>query len=73
MLKIKKGDAVQVIVMVFAIAVALEQLAIAPKIIELTLSIVLGSLGLAAALAFGLGCKDVAGKYIQNVVDKLKK
>lgn len=67
------GDAVQVIIVVFAIAVALEQLSIAPKIIELTLSILLGSLGLGAALAFGLGCKDIAGKFIQSLVEKLKK
>jgi hypothetical protein len=64
---------VEVIVMVFAIFVALEQLNIGIRITELTLSIVLGTVGLGLALAFGLGCKDIAGKYVGELIDKLKK
>ncbi|MGA2775532.1 MAG: hypothetical protein ABSE81_05665 [Candidatus Omnitrophota bacterium] len=67
------SKAVEVIVMVFAIFVALEQLNIGIRITELTLSIVLGTVGLALALAFGLGCKDIAGKYAAELIDKLKK
>ncbi len=64
---------VEVIIAAFVVFVALEQLGIGIRITELTLSIVLGSVGLGLALAFGLGCKDIAGKYIDDVIDKLKK
>ncbi|MDD5108653.1 MAG: hypothetical protein PHC29_03980 [Candidatus Omnitrophica bacterium] len=64
---------VETIVIVFAVLIALEQLKIGITITELTISIILGSLGLGLALAFGLGCKDIAGKYVAEMVEKLKK
>ena len=64
---------VEVIIGVFAVFVALEQLKIGIRITELTLSLLLGAIGLGMALAFGLGCKDIAGKYVEDLVDKLKK
>ena len=63
---------VEVIVIAFAIFVALEQLKIGIRITELTLSIVLGAVGLGCALAFGLGCKDIAGKFVSELIDKVK-
>lgn len=67
------GKVVEVITMVFVIAIALEQLNIGARIIELTVTIILASLGLGAALAFGLGCKDLAGKSVGEFIEKLKK
>jgi len=67
------SKAVEIVVMAFAIIVALEQLNIGIRITELTLSIILGSVGLGAALAFGLGCKEIAGKFVGDFLDKLKK
>ncbi|MCM8789562.1 MAG: hypothetical protein NC916_00865 [Candidatus Omnitrophica bacterium] len=64
---------VEVAIVVFAILMGLEQLQIGLRITELTLSIILGSIGLGLALAFGLGCRDLAGKAIEDFVDKLKK
>jgi hypothetical protein len=64
---------VEVVIMVFAILVALEQLNIGIRITELTVGILLGSIGLGCALAFGLGCKDIAGRYMNEAIDKLKK
>lgn len=64
---------VQVIVIAFSVFVTLEQLKIGIRITELTLAIVLGSIGLAFALAFGLGCRDIAAKFMQELIDKLKK
>jgi small-conductance mechanosensitive channel len=64
---------VEAIVIVFAVFVALEQLNIGVKITELTLSIILGCIGLGVALAFGLGCKDAAGRYVNELIEKLKK
>ena len=63
----------EAVVMVFAIIIALEQLNIGAKIIELAISIVLGAIALAVAIAFGLGCKDIAGKAISDLIQKLKK
>ena len=64
---------VESIVIAFAVFVGLEQLQIGIRITELTISIVLGSLGLGLALAFGLGCKELAGKFVAELVEKLKK
>jgi hypothetical protein len=64
---------VEVVVMIFAIIMVLEQLQIASRIIEITISVILGAMGLGLALAFGLGCKDIAGKAMAEWIDKLKK
>ena len=64
---------VETIVIVFVIFVGLEQLKIGIRITELTLGIILGSIGLALALAFGLGCRDIAGRFVGELVEKLKK
>lgn len=66
------GKVVEVAVIIFAVAITLEQLGIAAKVIELTISIILASLGLGAALAFGLGCKDIAARFISDLIENLK-
>jgi small-conductance mechanosensitive channel len=63
---------VEIIVVVFAIMVALEQLGIAPLLIERIVSIFLASLGLAFGLAFGLGCQEQAKKFLSDTVEKFK-
>lgn len=63
---------VEVVVVVFAVLVSLEQLGIAPRLIELIVSIILASFGLAFALAFGFGCQDTAKNFINELVDKFK-
>jgi hypothetical protein len=67
------SSAVETIVIAFTIFVALEQLHIGIRITELTVSILLGALGLGLALAFGLGCKDIAGRFVNELLDKFKK
>jgi hypothetical protein len=64
---------VETIVIAFSVFVSLEQLQIGIHITELTVAIILGSLGLGLALAFGLGCKDIAGKFTAELIEKLKK
>jgi hypothetical protein len=64
------GKVVEVIVIVFSIAIALEQLNIGARVIELAIAIILGSLGLAVALAFGLGCKDIASRHVSEFIEK---
>lgn len=63
----------EVVIMIFAVAMALEQVQIGARIVELAVSIVLASFGLGFALAFGLGCKDIVGKAVAGFLEKVKK
>ncbi len=74
---IKKAGAlakiVKTVIMIFAVVIAIEQLKIASTVIVLAVNIILISIGIGIALAFGLGCKDIAGKFVQDIVNDLKK
>jgi len=63
---------VEVAVVVFAVLISFEQLGIAPRLIELIVSIILASFGLAFALAFGFGCQDIAKKFLGDTIEKLR-
>jgi small-conductance mechanosensitive channel len=67
------GKITQVIVIIFAVVTALYQLEIAKGILASAFTVVVGAFGLAVALAFGLGCKDMAAKWISEWADKFKK
>ncbi len=67
------AQVVETIVIAFSVFVGLEQLQIGIRITEVTISIILGSLGLGLALAFGLGCREIAGKFVAELIEKLKK
>ena len=62
--------AVQVIIMLFTIAMAADELGIAGNVIVLAFSIVFGGAVLALALAFGLGAKDIARDWVERHVTK---
>jgi len=49
---------------------ALRELQIAPEIVTLAFSLTLGAIALAAALAFGLGSRDVAGRVARRWYDE---
>lgn len=66
------GKIVEVIVIVFVIVVALEQLRIGQYVIGPATLIILASLGLAIALAFGLGARDLAKDTLEDLIKKLK-
>ncbi|HBG28424.1 MAG: hypothetical protein A2Y10_11000 [Planctomycetes bacterium GWF2_41_51] len=57
-------------IIIFAVTIALEQLGIAPLLVTATFNIILGGIVLALALAFGLGGKDAAAKYLEEVRQK---
>lgn len=61
------------ILVIFAVILAIEQLKIASALIVLAVNVVLISVGIGLALAFGLGCKDIAGKAMQDMLNKMKK
>ena len=58
-------------IIIFAVTVALEQLGIAPLLVTGTFNIILGGIVLALALAFGLGGKDAAAKYLEGLKKRL--
>ncbi len=62
-----------VILMVFTVIIAIEQLKVATALLVLSINIILISIGMGIALAFGLGCKDIAGKFMQDVINKMNK
>lgn len=66
------GQLTQTVIVIFAIIMSLEQLNIATTILTTSINIVLGCIGLAIAIAVGLGSKDIAGKIMQDLVDKIK-
>jgi hypothetical protein len=67
------AEVTKIVLVIFAIIMAIEQLGIGVAIINLAVSIILASAGLAIAIAFGLGCKDIAGKAIVDMLNKMKK
>ena len=63
----------RIAILVFAIALALQQLGIASEIVNLAFGILLGTIGVATALAFGLGSREIAGKQTEEWLNKMKK
>ena len=66
------GQATQVVISIFVFVEALKQLGIDTSLIDLTLKAILGALALGIGLAIGLGCKDMAAKYVNQLVDSFK-
>jgi len=58
---------------IFATIISLKQLGIAPFLATSTFNIFFGGICLALALAFGLGGRDVAAKYLEEIVSKYSK
>jgi hypothetical protein len=57
-------------IIIFAVTIALVELDIAPLLVTTTFNIILGGVVLALALAFGLGGKDAAARYIEELRQK---
>jgi len=57
-------------IIIFAVTIALTQLGIAPLLVTATFNIILGGIVLALALAFGLGGKDAAARYLEELKQK---
>ncbi len=64
------GTAVPALVMGIAVFMVLSQLKIAPAIVQITYIALLGSVALGAALAFGLGGRDVAAQLLHQAYSK---
>jgi hypothetical protein len=62
----------RVAILVLAGAMALRQMGIANEIVNLAFGLLLGALAVAAALAFGLGGRKVAGRELDEWVRRVK-
>jgi hypothetical protein len=59
-------------IIIFAATIALGELGIATLLVTTTFNIFFGGVCLALALAFGLGGKDAAGKYLEQLMRQKK-
>jgi cytochrome bd-type quinol oxidase subunit 2 len=59
-------------VLVLAGAMALRQMGLANEIVNLAFGLLLGAIAVAAALAFGLGGRNVAGRYLEEWTTRLE-
>jgi len=59
-------------IVAFTVAVTLEELGIAAELVRSAFVILFGAVALAAALAFGLGCKDLARDWIVRYLDSTR-
>ena len=57
-------------IIIFAVTISLEQLGIAPLLVTGAFNIILGGIVLALALAFGLGGKEAAARYLEELKQK---
>ena len=58
--------AIYYVIVIFGIVFSLEQLGIPMADVLKRLDILVGSIALGAAIAFGLGCKDLAGDFLSD-------
>ena len=61
---------VPILVMTIATFMILEQLKIAPGIVKITYTALVGAIALASALAFGLGGREVAARMLEGAYQK---
>lgn len=62
--------AVPILVMTIATFMILDQLKIAPSIVRITYTALVGAIALGSALAFGLGGREVAAEMLQGAYQK---
>lgn len=64
------AEAVRVLLIILSVAMALEQLQVAPAIVVTAFSIIFGGIVLALSISFGVGGIDAARKIIENETEK---
>ena len=62
----------RVAILVLAGAMALRQMGIANEIVNLAFGLLLGAVAVAAAIAFGFGGREVAGRELEHWVEQMK-
>jgi hypothetical protein len=61
------GTVTKYVIWVFAFIIALGQLGVAPAYMQILFAGIIGMIAVAGALAFGLGAKDSAGRFISKL------
>lgn len=62
----------QILIIVFTIVQVMNQLQLDTSVFNLIIQAVVFALALGVGLAIGLGCKDIAAKYIQDLIQSFK-
>lgn len=60
------AQAARISIIIFVGAMALQQMGVAPDIVNLAFGLLLGAIAVAIAIAFGLGGRDVAGEQLRE-------
>lgn len=66
------GQVARIAIVTLVSAMALQQIGVAPDIVNLAFGLLLGAIAVAIALAFGLGGRDVARGQLQEWLDSFK-
>ena len=62
----------RVIILILVGSMALHQIGIAGEIVNMTFGLLLGAIAVAIALAFGLGCREIAARELDSLITKIK-
>jgi len=66
------GHTARISIITLVSAMALQQMGIAPSIINLAFGLLLGGIAVAIALAFGLGSRDIAAEQVREWLNSFK-
>ncbi len=66
------GQTARIAIIALVAAMALQQMGIAPNIVNLAFGLLLGSIAVAIAIAFGLGGRDIATEQIREWLNSFK-
>lgn len=66
------AQAARVAILIFVGAMALQQMGVAPDIVNLAFGLLLGAIAVAIAIAFGLGGRDVAADQLRSLLDDFR-
>ena len=62
------ANVAQIAIVIFAGAIGLQRMGLAPSIVNVAFSTLLGGIGLAASIAFGWGGRDAAKRLIDRYI-----
>lgn len=67
------GQVARIAIIGFVAALALQQIGIAPNIVNLAFGLLLGAIAVAIAISFGLGGRDVAGEQLREWLNEFRR